>query len=62
MSLFMKQPQIDNHENNNDSKENTEENSLSLIATEKGKEEYIECSQQMVLSSAFRGVGKLPSF
>jgi hypothetical protein len=58
----MKQPQIDHHENDNDSKENTEENSLSLIATEKGKKEYIECSQQMILSSAFRGVDKLLGF
>lgn len=62
MSLFMKQTKINNHENNNNGKENTEENSLSLIATKKGKEEYIECSQQVNLSSEFRGVGNLSSF
>lgn len=58
MCLLMEQAQVYNHEHDNNSKENTEENSLSLITTEKGKKKYIECSQQRDLSSAFRGGAK----
>lgn len=59
MGLLMKQPQVHDHEYEYNRNENPEENGLLPIATEKGKEEYIECLQQMVLSSAFKGSSQI---